>query len=117
MCVVPVLIPPHPVPTSSAVTAHLHVSMRLCHISSSISPTRTPDLLESFFSLSGMLSHPVVGEDPQGSLWDRDNLQHHWEPSRGHRFRVKGSLGVRYFLGMSGVTEMTHSGIHPPRGL
>ena len=71
MCVVPMLVPPHPIPTSSAVTSHLHVRMRLGHIScTSISPAQAPDLLESSFLLSGMVARPVVAEGPQGSLQD-----------------------------------------------
>ena len=109
------LVPPHPIPTSSAVTSHLHVHMCLCHIScSSISPAQAPDLLKSSFLLSGMVARPVVAEGPQGSLQNWDNLQHHWEPGQGHGFRVKASLRVRCFLGLSGLTEMTHLGIHPP---
>lgn len=89
----------------------------------SLSPPCLPPGLPASKLLSGcQVSHPVVGADPPGSPQGQDNPQGCWEPGQGHRAATyvtstclseRSLLGVRCFLGISGITEMTHSGIHP----
>ena len=89
----------------------------------SLSPPSLPPGLPASNLLSGcQVSHPVVGADPPGSPQGQGNPQGLWEPGRSHRATTyvtstclseRSLLGVRCFPGISGVTEMTHSGIHP----